>query len=73
MLENTSTTAADEPWGGFAAKEKDKANESKEGVENLKTELNKSNIKIINVDEFSNQVIAEIFNHIITVCKANLK
>jgi len=54
MLENTSTTAADEPWGGFAAKEKDKANESKEGVENLKTELNKSNIKIINVDEFSN-------------------
>jgi hypothetical protein len=69
MLTNASSTAALEAWPGQSAKEREKANEAKEGVTSLKEEVLKLKVPQIQVLELSNQIISEIFYKLITVCK----
>ena len=70
ILSNASSSAAKEAWPGQLAKEREKANEVKDGVTALREEIKDKSVEEVKVSELSNQIISEIFNHIITVCKA---
>ena len=69
MLHNVSETAADEPWEGQAEKEKANATVALGAVDELKKALiAKKEVAVLNIDVFSNETIAKIFNYIIKSC-----
>ncbi len=72
MLVNASSTSNDEPWQGQGVKEESKKDEFVGSVTALKKDLQKIGTTIINIDVFSQQIVAEIFNKVLTVCKANI-
>ena len=70
MLANSSDCAADEPWPGQLEKERENAGKLEGTVTVLRGQLEKLNVQIIDVDQFSNEMIAQIFHYIIKVCRA---
>lgn len=69
MLHNVSPTAADEPWEGQAEKEKANSTIAIGAVKELKQALvARKDIRVLDIEEFSNQTVANIFNYIIRSC-----
>ena len=73
MLQNCSDTASQYSWEGQADREKANAANHPGAVQTMRTLAQERGIKVIEVKEFSNLVIAEIFNAILTTCLNNNK
>ncbi len=71
MLQNCSDTAGQFSWEGQADREKANAANNPGAVQAMRTLAEERGIRVIQVREFSNIVIAEIFNAILNICLNN--
>ena len=68
MLENTSEEAGKYTWAGQEEKERLNSTIHPGGVDAMRTLARDRNLKVIEVSQFSNMVIAEIFNALLNIC-----
>ena len=71
MLQNCSETAGEFTWEGQAERERANAQFNQGGVLAMRNLAEERGIKVIEVREYSNMVIAEIFNAILHICLNN--
>ncbi|TNV76271.1 hypothetical protein FGO68_gene7740 [Halteria grandinella] len=72
VVHNTSVAAHEEYWPGQLQQEKEHLTENVTAVQDLKSTLiSRPDIKIIEIKEFSNETFAQIFIHVLKVCKSH--
>lgn len=73
MLTNASDKAGEEAWKNQFEQDREHTEKNKGAVKALREAFQKRGVHIIDVKEFSNYVIAEIFHYILRVCRGDAK